>query len=509
MQQLKVAVCHQSAYNLFLITSASLEGRSVEDALTAIFLGAESNSTFRSVRISFPSSITARHIQAIGQTIDDFILSRPWWKPVREPFAWEHKPSEIILERSDPTREAYFRHLAAMHFPSPDVCGISNILIGRSSCIHPGWFSVLGIFQKQHNSNPTAIFAVFFPDYEKKRNSKSAINAWISKEDCPSSHVNRWTCAFLPTTNCTLPKAITDCANASCIKSHTANITILFNGEEAINDNYAHASHTPGVSPDAPIALAVRPFDWKNVSWTSHIPSMEKVTFLYQFLLRPTSLYRSKIYELLHKFRRLYALADLDAVTPCVAAQLRRGDRLIPHHLDPIEWCYNASHHLLCNGKHCSEEFGCGASGGVAFSAINLSHVVDKVPVLVGPSVKNVVVASDDPDWVHSQIALMKEEAPGWNFYTLPHPQLPEDMKQVDEKTKQRMEYQYLRSEGGTESGAFLFASIELATHCSGFVGHMKSGMAAMFYHSMCSSHAGLIGVCPPFYDFRDGLWLN
>jgi hypothetical protein len=34
-------------------------------------------------------------------------------------------------------------------------------------------------------------------------------NAWISAEDCPNP--NRWECAFLPSTNCTTPAAITSC----------------------------------------------------------------------------------------------------------------------------------------------------------------------------------------------------------------------------------------------------------------------------------------------------------
>ena len=38
--------------------------------------------------------------------------------------------------------------------------------------------------------------------------------------------------------------------------------------------------------------------------------------------------------------------------------------------------------------------------------------------MLVGPDVKNLVVASDDPAWVEAQIAKMKVLSPEWNIYT-------------------------------------------------------------------------------------------
>jgi hypothetical protein len=60
---------------------------------------------------------------------------------------------------------------------------------------------------------------------------------------------------------------------------------------------------------------------------------------------------------------------------------------------------------------------GCGH--GIAFGAINLTHVVEKIPTLVGPTVKNLIVLSDDSLWVESQIQIMKKRDPRWNIYTL------------------------------------------------------------------------------------------
>jgi hypothetical protein len=65
---------------------------------------------------------------------------------------------------------------------------------------------------------------------------------------------------------------------------------------------------------------------------------------------------------------------------------------------------------------------GCSEHGGLMFASVNLSHVIEKAAMLVGPDVKNLVVASDDPPWVERQIAKMKILSPEWNIYTLAPP---------------------------------------------------------------------------------------
>ena len=72
---------------------------------------------------------------------------------------------------------------------------------------------------------------------------------------------------------------------------------------------------------------------------------------------------------------------------------------------------------------------GCGENGGLMFSSVNLSHVIEKATMLVGPDVKNLVVASDDPAWVEAQIAKMKILSPEWNIYTLAPPRKRETNK--------------------------------------------------------------------------------
>ena len=53
------------------------------------------------------------------------------------------------------------------------------------------------------------------------------------------------------------------------------------------------------------------------------------------------------------------------------------------------------------------------------------------------------------------------------------------------------------------------FAALQLASRCSGLVGHVSSGTTRLLYRAMCMQHADSQGLCPPAYDFREGLFLQ
>lgn len=58
-----------------------------------------------------------------------------------------------------------------------------------------------------HRRHPFSVWTAYFHSPEGGPQS----NAWISAEDCPRDQANRWECAFLPATNCSIPAAITSC----------------------------------------------------------------------------------------------------------------------------------------------------------------------------------------------------------------------------------------------------------------------------------------------------------
>ncbi len=65
-----------------------------------------------------------------------------------------------------------------------------------------------------------------------------------------------------------------------------------------------------------------------------------------------------------------------------------------------------------------------------------------------------------------------------------------------------------MRSGGGSSSGVYFLASLELAQQCEAFIGHGSSSVPSMFFDSMCLQHQvdGVLlqGVCPVSLDIRD-----
>lgn len=95
---------------------------------------------------------SVNYIRSIGALVDEYLTPRPWWKVVKEPFDWtaavlpasEHLPTlTVVLDRYLYSWEEHFRYLVSVQFPPKEVCSRSPILVGKNSCIHPGWFSVL------------------------------------------------------------------------------------------------------------------------------------------------------------------------------------------------------------------------------------------------------------------------------------------------------------------------------------------------------------------------------
>jgi hypothetical protein len=119
-----------------------------------------------------------------------------------------------------------------------------------------------------------------------------------------------------------------------------------------------------------------------------------------------------------------------------------------------------------------------------------------------------VVLLSDDYDWLVEETGKLKANPAyeKWNFYIPPPPVDPKSPTLGKDKTKLHrdekiVDYNYMRSRGGTESGVYLFSSIQLIQQCSAFVGHMESSITRLFYSMMCHRHNGLEGYCPPLYN--------
>lgn len=170
-----------------------------------------------------------------------------------------------------------------------------------------------------------------------------------SHSDCPANVTNTWICAFLTTTNCSIPKYVTDCNNDNCNNEQNENNMLYLDkadrdGQKLGKDVTGSSGRSPpagapsltaDMSMGVPSAYAARPYN-KSYVMENHrkidvlnIVDLTSTVYIHKFVTRPNHFYRSRIAHLIHKFRAA-STPHFNASARCVAAQLRRGDRAIP-----------------------------------------------------------------------------------------------------------------------------------------------------------------------------------
>jgi len=528
--------------------------------------------------------------ELLGALVDSFLSPRPWWRVEREPYLFMHNPqlknhpqsrknSSSIVRwpawlavslRRWPLWDSALRLLGAVQYPSEARCGQAAVTVGRKGCVHPGWHSVVTNYDMARGSRPFDPFAVFVPLQPNPKPGAGATNAFMTAEDCSPGRsrsadiewpgpgpeeVNLWTCAFLPPTNCSLPRLVTQCKERACMADN-AHFSSLFYPANS-SGSAANRTRAPLLPPSQPFSdqvsflhqvgddalpacllgtalsalsdlftgqesgrlprcLAMLPFDKRALNHSSFpAPADPSQLFTFLLLLRQAYFYRSRISERLHALRLRTLRASNGSSwpwTPCVAAHVRRGDRVMYSKaglaVNMTAYCLNAS--LSSPANRCVDErdrlrpcpalssladYGCGA-GNVPFGAVTVLDVLHRAEMLAPPSVRNLVLLSDDWEWVDEQVLIARQQRPEWTLHVLPAPAKP--ARRLFGTPK---DYHFVRSQAGTESGLHFHASIRLAQQCQGLVAHFGSGIATMIFRSMCFSHAGIYGVCPPVYD--------
>jgi hypothetical protein len=411
-------------------------------------------------------------------------------------------------------------------------------MLNRKDCAHPGWGSVTSMYYGlQEIHMKYGISSV----YVSKSNKVTEDTPFISSADCPTLK-NKWECAFLPTTNCTLPSFIQNCDTENCIEtfedtsyfsaiftnfSESATLLSSHNDTELqekiapakkprnfLQANYSKRyGHVPGFTYLRPHSLSTGGKDEVKLFLN---PVSTQSTISDHFYLRYSSLYRFKLQEYFKEFHERYPFfkREMNYLQPkatefhCIAAHVRRGDRMI----------YGENMTEYCKTHQSNEDAGCGTKtpfGNVAFDPL-----VRKAELLInkleneqpekGKKKYNLVVASDDPFWLEEQKELYDRSHPDsdWNILTI----FPSKQFNFTRKTtfSDNDEYQKaiwdLRARGGTKSGIFFHATLKLFQQCDGYVGHLGSGVAFMLYSSMCYRNNLGMAVCPPAFDLRSSL---
>jgi hypothetical protein len=540
----QVSSCEVLQLQLITAENNALHDKNIHHLLSELFQISDASKSVRRIVIQF---LKESH-SFVSHLVDEMTTPRPWLDVVDETFpsldSSEHSDTttgtlyHIILDRYHQDYEDYLKLVSSVQFPDPDTCLTTPFMLNRKGGDHPGWASVLGMYYLLHSEMPFGITSI----YVSNSNFVNQSTAFISSEDCPTLK-NRWECAFLPTTNCSLPTFIKDCFSQNCVSQYpdSTYFSVVFTN---MSDDAVYLSREHNETEYkriAQIAKSPRNIQQTNYSLqynripglqylvprSSVVPATGKLdvqlitvaigqVLLDNFYLRKNSFYRFKIQEYYKEFYERYPFfrREMNYFHPaerefrCIAAHVRRGDRIV----------YGENMTDYCKTHQSHRDAGCG--GQVPFGLVSLDGVVKKAELLVnrnstntediGKKKKyNLLIASDDPFWLEEQKELYDNAHldSDWNIVTIfPSSEFNFTRTTFENQEKYLNAIRFIRYLGKTKSGVLFHSTIQLFQECDGFLGHFGSGVAWMLYRAMCHRNNLGKGICPPVYDLRSGL---
>lgn len=423
----------------------------------------------------------------VGNAIDSFLTTRPWWWVEKEPYRWNNvnhtREFDIILRRFEKVWDPVFNLLISSQYPAD--CHTVPLRAART-----GGFDSFGnnfynyVGAKTHF--PSAIVTPYI---------RGSGVSFLDDHYCPHTK-NRYECAFLPATNCPMPEALLN--------------------ETERSDGFTFAGRLAENLPDQKFRQYMSKFSNRQIN--SPAVSGMKSSGLYKGKAHthPTSTSPFGLfygYALLfrpnHHFRSLVAhtISEWKAkqITPfpengdCVAVVIRRGlDRSAGGNSTMYEWC--EKHKIHPDGsclndatgkieRHgdCVHYLDYGCQTGMPYGEMTLAHVLNASRIV--STSKNVLVRCDDPLWLEEQVKVTPTDLT--LFLSTPPAHTVHDI--------------YKNKKKSTAGGVSYMAAIKLASMCSALVGHSGSAVTAFFHNNMCVRHSDKVGVCPHLYDFNGG----
>lgn len=139
--------------------------------------------------------------EIIGEEVDKFIVTRPWWIVDLEPYKWFPSKRDLILFRTPKHIEAHMAAFTRHQFPPDAVCAASPLFV--SNLNGDAWGNRLLNAFSHWKHHLESIFYIFSASFEENG------VAFAEDDMCPQP--NKWECLFLPMSNCTVPDELKSC----------------------------------------------------------------------------------------------------------------------------------------------------------------------------------------------------------------------------------------------------------------------------------------------------------
>ena len=429
-------------------------------------------------------------INEIGAMTDRYLQSRPHWTVFQEEYPWmgHHRMYHVVYIR-----------LNNIDKPLMSIARVMNpIDCSQRYLIFKGYHDFdeygnehgnLALYADQYMG---AIPLVHIKQYAK----------FIDDGYCPDQ-INKYLCAFLPMTNCSLPKHYLECKDydGSCTpgsqvySSASTDATILY--EEAGKSDIGQKIPRFSSEPFSMVGEMIRshePLNFEHVSAEKYLMGGIGSLYFTSIFLRKNYDFRTRIADMIHKFRFL-TKPHFSPTKQCVGIHIRHHDRAKPGY-DMMKFCQefvldegNSCHNRTTGGPiegSCGHYHNYGCHTPVPFGAITMEAYLKAAELLLEKpheGRKTAYIITDDGAWVSAEISQFMKD---WDIYVFP--------AQPNHRSR------------ATVNGVTLFASMEVLQQCSGLVGHSTSAFTMLLRAIMCVRHGPRydmrFGECPKFFDF-------
>jgi len=485
----------------------------------------------------------------IGEITDSFLKTRPWWILQDEPYRWQKAEKPYLVLRLVQYSHKYRRHIRSFSKVQYSRRCHSRAIVAFSSR-----FQSWGVlYQKYKDASLMDVRALLVP-YVYDPNTTSTM--FLDEHSCP--HIaNKFECAFLPPTNCSLPPFTSNCTRNACMHS-TLLLTNISRPFPLSSER--EMKKLAATDPNKFRYLATKPTDMSATGYRGEYDGSKnykkvvsfrphEVLFVYGFLFRLNYNFRSLVQRRVRNFLEPHLPSDSDynptshlhissmtgpqqkkemspsygdmvpsadwsaqddhssftniSFSPssssfppdghCTAVHIRRTDRAVASRANISELCH--IHRPHPNGTCLSPYSRTYDSVCTVWNNLGCDFGIPFGALSLRHFLNAAAVVSS------SRVVFVMTDDPEW-FKR--HSRAYENTWSIF-----MLGARFDNRRNSVANGVDFLASLELARRCDGLVAHMRSAVGRILLRTMCFRHGNTTGVCPVFFDLSFPTWAS
>jgi hypothetical protein len=457
---------------LVLLARITAAAPTPSDLMSLLLQSESATQQGRIADISVQVAFYKAHLAEYGAAIDSFIGPRPWFEVKSEPFEWQDCPEgqevTVALRRlpSSPY-DSILESISQRQYPA-------NCAHRRLKVTLVNGFSSFGNnFFNFNNEAAQSHYAVYVPYI----NDPMTLHTnFLDPNHCPDTH-NKFECAFLPPTNCSLPRLVSH---------HAFYSNATTTAREISKQSFEHFKHTVGHVDRSDVPMQVSVFGGlvEENGPTEQIIQRHvyQTLFTYGFLFRLNYEFRGRVAREMKRFESTIPSGiSFPKDGNCVTINIRKDPDRAPVGTNVTDYCRKCAMGIMHCQPNVFYNYGCQTAN--PYGAITLQDFIHGAKVISNSTFY--YITTDNAQWLQEALGNYTSAPSSSAVQIVPYSAPPNHRK------------------GATVSGVQYLTSLLQARKCSSFVGNSGSAVTALYLNLLSVQHGHQFGgVSPPFFDF-------